>query len=121
MKKIFCILGITALGCLAIAIVLSISNVRYEEHNIRAMVISKEYEAPRTYTSMMCTGKTTIPVVNTVPAEYNVTVKYKKLTSEMDSEPLYKALKVGDSINMILVKKYKKDTNEFLGESIKQP
>lgn len=121
MKKVLGILGITALVGLCVYIMCQIDNVRYEEEHVKAVIIEKEYEPSRTYTTMMMAGKSVVPMVHTVPAEYDVIVKFENLTEEIDSQELYEALEVGDSINMIHVKRYSKDSNEYLGDSIRQP
>ncbi|HBI7084828.1 TPA: hypothetical protein K8M77_000299 [Clostridium perfringens] len=121
MKKVFAILSVILGIFIVVKTALWFNNVRYEEETVRAVVVNKEYVPSRTYTTCIFTGKTVLPIVNHTSPKYNITVQWGSLTDKIDSKELYNATKVGDSINMKHVKKYTKDTNEFLGDSIKQP
>lgn len=121
MKKIFAILGVALGVFIVVKTALWFNNIRYEEESVRAVVVNKDYVPSRAYITNICTGKTVIPVVNHTSPEYNIIVQWGSLTDKIDSKELYNALKVGDSINMTHVKKYTKDTNDFLGEYIKPP
>lgn len=120
MKMFFKILGLIALGGLVMYTLCSIDNVNYKEETVQAVITKKDYVPPRTYTTFMSTGKSVIPIVNTIPAEYNIVVKYNNLSDTIESKELYDALKVGDSIQVKHVSKYSKDKNEFLGDYIEQ-
>lgn len=120
MKMFFKIMGLVAFICVAMYALCSVDNVKYKEETVQAVITKKDYVPPRTYTTFMSTGKSVIPIVNTVPAEYNIIVKYNNLSDTIESKELYDALKVGDSIQVKHVLKYSKDKNEFLGDYIEQ-
>lgn len=77
-----------------------------EQIVVDASVVSKEYEAPRTYKTVVPCGKSVIPVTRTTSPKYLVTVTYDNLSLTIDSESIYSSVKNGDSIKVMLIKKY---------------
>ena len=77
-----------------------------EQYVVDATVVSKEYEAPRTYTSVVPSGKSVFPITRTIPAKYLVTVTYENIPLTINSQPIYESLENGDSIKVLLIKKY---------------
>ncbi|MDK0636904.1 hypothetical protein P5F55_13940 [Clostridium perfringens] len=84
-----------------------------ESQQVSCKIISKEYTAPSSYTTMMSTGKALFPVTHTIPAKYELTVEYGEYRKVVDSEQLFQSLEIGDSMNMILIKEYSKDTGSL--------
>ena len=121
MSKFYKVCGMFAIVAVLVAVFIEVSNIKYVEQPVEAVVINKEYVPSRMYTTIISTGKSCMPVIHHTSPEHKLIVDYQGLHDTINSEELYNALKVGDSIKMILVKKYTKDKNEYLGEYIKQP
>lgn len=103
-KMLFCgILMFTLVGC---------SGGYSEESVINAVVVGKEHIPRKTYTTVMSTGKTVVPVTRHRPEKFNVIVKYEELTLTIDSEAIFNSLENGDSIQVLLVKKFDSEGQE---------
>lgn len=105
LRKILCcgILMFTLVGC---------SGGYSEESVVNAVVVGKEHIPRKSYTTVVSTGKTIVPVTRTQHEKFKVTVKYEGLTLTIDSEPLYNSLENGDSIQVLLVKKFDAEGQE---------
>lgn len=121
MKRVLISIPIIIAVVLIVMIVYKEVNTKYVEQPVEAVIINKEYVPPTPYTTLMSTGKTTIPVLQYTYPEYNIYVEYNNLHAKINSQELYNCLKVGESIKMIYVRKYNKKTNEIFSEYIKHP
>ena len=80
-----------------------------EKIKVSATVTELEYE------ESYCRYNPALRILEYVPEEYLVTIKYKDISKTFDNKRLYESVKEGDSIRVILYKKYDED-----GKLIKQ-
>lgn len=76
---------------------------------VNAVVVAKEYVPESSYTTMISSGKSVIPIFHILPANNYVTVEYQGLTLKIDSHELYSRHENGDSIQVLFVKKFDKE------------
>lgn len=91
------ILMFTLVGC---------SGGYVEEGIVDAVIVEKEYIPSRTSTSFTKVGKSLIPITRTIPEKFYLTVEHDGLELTFDSEILYNSLENGESIQVLLVKKF---------------
>jgi len=91
------VLVFTLVGC---------SGGHVEQEVVPAVIVSMEYVPSRSWVTMMPTGKTMIPVTHHSSEEFNVVVAHEGLTLKIDSKAVYDSLEIGESIQVLLVKKF---------------
>lgn len=97
-KIISCgILMFTLVGC---------SGGYVEEGIVDAVIVGREYVPRRTSVSMISTGKSMMPITRTSPEKFYLTVEYEGLELTINSKDLYNSLENGESIQVLLVKKF---------------
>ena len=77
-----------------------------EQEVVQAVIVSKNYIPSDSWVTMMPMGKSILPVTHHSPEEFNVIVTYEGLTLQLDSKAVYDSLKIGESIQVLLVKKF---------------
>lgn len=83
-----------------------------EDEVVSAKVVAKEHIPKRTTTSIVPTGKTVIPVTTNHPEKFYVTVEYQGLILKIESEAIYNTVNNGESIQVLLVKKFDSEGQE---------
>lgn len=76
---------------------------------VNAVVTDKNFVPSSSYITMVWTGKSSIPLTQYIPEEFNVTVSYEGITSTFDSREIYTLKEIGESIQVYKVDVYKKD------------
>lgn len=74
-----------------------------EKIEVCATVAEMEYE------ESYCRYNPTLRILEYVPEEYLVTITYEDISKTFDNKRLYKRVEEGDSIQIILYKKYDED------------
>ena len=93
-----------------------------EKSEVDAVVTKLQYNPPKQYTSIEYNFVLKMPMVtsHTKPAEYLITISYEDTSITYDNEKLFETAKEGDTITMILVKKYDKN-NKLVSKSLRYP
>lgn len=93
-----------------------------EKSEVDAVVTKLQYNPPKRYTSIEYNHILEMPMVtsHTRPAEYLVTISYEDISVTFDDQKLFESLKEGDTITMVLVKKYNKN-NKIVSKSLQYP
>ena len=93
---------------LSILLVLILSGCvsRYEYEQVNATIIDKNYTAEYTTTMPILCGKVVVLQTQYHSATYNLMLKFEDVTTDIDSETLYNAHNVGDTIQVYLRKGY---------------
>lgn len=96
-------------------------NTDFVDTPVQGVVIRHTYEPPQVhfYTSSSKNGSTIHTW--TTPAKYKIVARYKNLNREFENKNLYNCLQDGESINLVLVRTYRKGTHEFINEYIRLP
>lgn len=78
--------------------------VDYETKLVKGVVTSKDYTPARSWITMVSTGKSVIPIVNTSSEEHTVVVKIKEHGTKKwfyYAEDLYSTYDIGDEIELL--------------------
>lgn len=93
---------------------------RYENHSVLATVVDKDYDAATTKTTTTRKDGKTVRKTKNVPAEYDVTLDYNGLQTEIDSKSLYNRVQKGQKIEVTLHQGYDKE-GKIVSQTIKLP
>ena len=93
-----------------------------EKSEVDAVVTKLQYNPPKSYPSIEYNFVLKMPMVtsHTKPAEYLITISYEDISVTFDDKKLFESLKEGDTITMVLVKKYNKN-NKIVSKSLQYP
>ncbi len=93
-----------------------------EKSEVDAVVTKLQYNPPEDYISPEYNFILKMPMLtlHTRPAEYLVTISYEGISVTFNDQKLFESLKEGDTITMVLVKKYNKN-NKIVSKSLQYP
>lgn len=78
----------------------------YKSKTVKALVLEKDYDAPKvTYKTITENGKK-VKKKKTKPVEYEVTLQYKEIIREFDSKELYQKVEEGKQVNVLYKEGY---------------
>ncbi len=112
------LLGLSAL--VAGVVLLSGCADRYETTRVQATVIDKDYDAATTKITTTRKDGKTVRKTKRIPAEYDVTLSYQGVQTEIDSKSLYNRVQEGSLVEVVLKKGYT-DEGELVSQSIRLP
>lgn len=90
----------------------------YKTTTVKAVVIEKDYDAPKTTTKRVKQGEGYVNKKKHHPAEYDVTVSYNNIEAEFDNKKLYNSVKEGQKVQVIYEKGYDKN-GKLVSETLK--
>ena len=82
-----------------------------EKTEVNGTVVDMQYQSSYKTLMIMSNGKSTALIPQIHPAQYLITISYKNVSETFDDEKLYKSVKEGDTIQVILEKSYDTDGN----------
>lgn len=81
----------------------------YKSSTVEAVVIEKDYDAPKTTTKKVMQDGKYVTKTKKHRAEYDVTIEYNGIEEEFDNRSLYEQVKEGQKIKVTYKKGYDKE------------
>ena len=114
MKRIlllFIVMGLVLCGC----------NTVDEQQYVSGVVTKLEYKKASyiVFSSYNVVTKSFVSRSQYVPPKYLVTIEYNEVSETFDNKKLYKGVKKGEVVQVILIKKYDKKTGQLRKQTLK--
>lgn len=83
----------------------------YKSSTVEAVVIEKDYDAPKTTTKTVTENGKQVVKKTTKPEEYEVTVEYNGIQKEFDNKSLFNKVEEGQKIKVIYKEGFDEEGN----------